>query len=115
MYFGVGETTLQPLSYHPRNDDSQPTQTNAEYDKREDALSYRRPGRTASGYEYVTDQRYNEYEGENSGFNLNLDRTFWGAFRFALGTDVSRMIIRSYDGKISKAKILTSEKLIFRL
>ena len=104
LYFGVGETTLQPLSYHPRNDDSQPTQTNAEYDKREDALSYRRPGRTASGYEYVTDQRYNEYEGENSGFNLNLDRTFWGAFRFALGTDVSRMIIRSYDGKISKAK-----------
>jgi hypothetical protein len=104
QYFGVGESTLKPLSYHPRNDPSQPLVTNAEFDKREEALSYRRPGRTARGSDYVTDQRYNEYDAENSGFTLNVDRTFWGAFRFALGADVSRMIVRAYDGKIMKAK-----------
>lgn len=104
QYFGVGESTLKPLSYHPRNDASQPLITNAEFDKREEALSYRRPNRTALGSDYVTDQRYNEYDAENSGFTLNVDRTFWGAFRFALGADVSRMIVRAYDGKIMKAK-----------
>jgi hypothetical protein len=45
QYYGVGESTLKPLSYHPRNDDSQPIVTNAEFDKREEALSYRRPSR----------------------------------------------------------------------
>ena len=104
QYFGVGESTLKPLSYHPRNDVSQPLITNAEFDKREEALSYRRPNRSALGSDYVTDQRYNEYDAENSGFTLNVDRTFWGAFRFALGADVSRMIVRAYDGKITKAK-----------
>ncbi len=104
QYFGVGESTLKPLSYHPRNDASQPLTTNAEFDKREEALSYRRPTRSTLGSDYVTDQRYNEYDAENSGFTLNVDRTFWGAFRFALGADVSRMIVRVYDGKIMKAK-----------
>jgi len=104
LYFGIGESTLNPLSYHPRNDSSQPIITNANYAEREEALSFRRPARTNSGTEYVTDQKYNEYDAENSGFTLNFDRTFWGAFRFALGADAYRMIVRTYDGKIIKAK-----------
>ena len=104
QYYGVGESTLKPLSYHPRNDDSQPIVTNAEFDKREEALSYRRPSRGRDASSYVTDQKYNEFDSENTGFALNVDRTFWGAFRFAVGADAYRMIVRTYDGKVFKAK-----------
>ncbi|HMV40968.1 MAG TPA: DUF5982 domain-containing protein [Leptospiraceae bacterium] len=104
QYYGVGESTLHPLSYHPRNDDSQPLVTNAEYSQREEAISFRRPGRVLNGPTYVTDQKYNEFDAENSGFFVNIDRTFWKVFRFAVGADGYRMIVRPCDGQIVKAK-----------
>lgn len=104
QYFGVGEESLKPLSYHPRNDPSQPLVTNADYSQREEALSFRRPGRTSNGPSYVTDQKYNEFDAENSGFFINIDKTIFKIFRLAFGADAYRMIVRPYDNKIVKAK-----------
>ena len=49
-------------------------------------------------------KKYNEFDSENTGFALTVDRTFWGAFRFALGADIYRMIVRTYDRKVFKSK-----------
>lgn len=104
LYFGTDASTLHPLSYHPRNDYSAPLERNADYSQREEALSYRRPGRNVNDPPYVTDKKYNEYDSEISWFTFNGDRTFSGAFRFAFGFDANRTIIRAYDGKSFKAK-----------
>ncbi len=104
QYFGVGEETLKPLTYYPRNDDSQPLMNNADFSEREEAMSYRRKSRRANEAPIVTDRFYNQYKAEQSAITTTVDRIFWGKFRFALGIDIFKTVIKTYDGRWVKSK-----------
>jgi hypothetical protein len=104
QYFGVGEETLKPLTYYPRNDDSQNLVNNADFSEREEALSYRRRNRSGSIFPIITDRFYNQYKFEQTHFLSSIDRIFLGKFRIAFGVDFNKTIIKTYDGVWSKAK-----------
>ncbi len=44
LYFGVGESTLKPLTYHERNQPGAPQVTNGQYGLQESTFQYQRPG-----------------------------------------------------------------------
>jgi hypothetical protein len=104
QYFGVGEETLKPLSHYPRNDNTQAIVYNSDFNEREEALSFRRRGKRGSELPVVTDKFYNEYQAEQSGFTSSVDRTFWGKYRFAVGIDIYKTVIKTYDNRWTKAK-----------
>lgn len=99
MYFGVGEETLDGLSYYNRNNRRDRRIYNAEYEERQRNLSYRRDSRVAGELPIVTDTKYNEFEASNQLFSFNVDRTFWGKFRFLTGLDFNKVRVKPYDGR----------------
>jgi len=104
MYFGIGESSMNGLTYYDRNDINNQKNYNAGYEERQKNLSMRRKSNNLSEPPYVTDTKYNEYEAQGNLFSVNLDRTFWGKYRFLTGGDFYKVIIHPYDGKWFKAK-----------
>jgi len=104
MYFGIGESSMNGLSYNDRNDSSNQKIYNANYEERQRNLSYRRKSNRTNEPPYVTDTKYNEYETSNNLFSINVDRTFLGKYRFLTGVDLSKIIVNTYDGKWFKSK-----------
>lgn len=77
LFFGVGENTLQPLSYLERNDPNGQIRRNAPFSDYEDNLNYRRPGDAGSGEApIVSDHRYNRYDIENPNFSTSGEYSF---------------------------------------
>jgi hypothetical protein len=104
LYFGFGEETLRPLTYRERNDPRQPLVRNATFDKYQEALEYRRQG-GAGEPDFVTDRMYNRYDNENPNIQLSAERSYFGGtVRLVGGTRLSRQVIRTFDGKLFKAK-----------
>jgi hypothetical protein len=104
LYFGVGEDTLLPLSYHENNDESRPLRQNATFSEYMDAGLYKRPG-DAGQAPFVSDSKYNRYEMENPNANLSSERSFFGGIvRLVAGTRLSRQIVRTFDGQSTLAK-----------
>nr|WP_246051996.1 DUF5982 domain-containing protein [Leptospira idonii] len=106
LYFGIGEKTLQPLSYLERNDPTGRMIRNAPFADYEANLHYRRPGDAGIGEApYVTDSRYNRYDIENPNFSFSGEYSFFGGkVRTVTGMRLSKQIIRTYDGKTYDAK-----------
>lgn len=104
MYFGIGESSMNGLSYNDRNDVSNQRVQNANYEDRKQNLSYRRKSNNANEPPIVTDTKYNEYETSGNLFSFNVDRTFLGKFRFLTGADVYKITVRTYDGKWFRSK-----------
>lgn len=99
MYFGIGEDSLDGLSYYDRNNRKNQKIFNAGYEERQRNLSYRRDSTIQNELPVVTDLKYNEFEASNNLWSFNLDRTFWGKFRFLTGLDFNRVRVKPYDGK----------------
>lgn len=106
LYFGIGEQTLQPLSYIERNDPTGTQVRNAVFDKYEDNLTYRRPGQAGNlEAPIVSDNKYNRYDIENPTFSFSGEYSFLGGtLRAVTGLRLSRQIIRTFDGKWNDAK-----------
>ncbi|WP_411824765.1 Omp85 family outer membrane protein [Leptospira sp. 'Mane'] len=113
LYFGIGEKTLQPLSYLERNDPAGRMVRNAPFSDYETNLGYRRPGDVGAGEApYVTDSRYNRYDIENPNFSFSGEYSFFGGtVRTVTGVRLSKQIVRTYDGKTYDAKFGASEQL----
>lgn len=104
LYFGMGEETLRPLRYRDRNDPRAPMIRNATFQNYMRAMEYRRPG-GAGEAEAVTDRMYNRYDNENPNIQLSAERSFFGGtVRLVGGTRLSRQVIRTFDGKLFRAK-----------
>lgn len=104
LYFGYGEETLRPLSYRDRNDPNQPLVRNATFNDYQEAQSYRRPG-NAGEAPFVTDRQFNRYDLENPNIQLSGERSFFGGtVRLVGGTRFSKQTLRTFDGKVFKAK-----------
>jgi len=106
LYFGIGEQTLQPLSYLDRNDPNGRIIRNAPFNQYEENLGFRRPGTSGSlEAPQVTDNRFNRYDIENPNFGLSGEYAFFGGVvRMVTGVRLSRQIIRTYDGRWYDAK-----------
>ncbi|MCZ8342673.1 MAG: DUF5982 domain-containing protein [Leptospira sp.] len=104
LFFGVGESSLQPLAYHQRNDETRPLVQNGTFNDYMEAGLYKRPG-DAGQAPFVSDAKYNRYEMENPNANLSAEKSlFGGTVRLVAGTRLSKQIIRTFDGKSTVAK-----------
>ncbi|HNE54388.1 MAG TPA: DUF5982 domain-containing protein [Leptospiraceae bacterium] len=126
LFFGLGESTMKGLSYHPRNDYSQPLVTNGTFPEMQEAQEFRRPPNAGEPQylsdnfynsallannpvpgmrnQYVTDKKYNRYDLEVPQVNLSAENSFFGGvMRLVVGTKLSNNIVRRYDGSIQKA------------
>lgn len=104
LYFGIGEKTLQPLSYKQRNDPTGETVHEGNFLEREKQLSYSQPSSNGISYR-VMDKKYNYYELENTFSTLSLERNYFkGLVRLAGGFKFARNIIHFFDGKIFPAR-----------
>ncbi|MDI7214357.1 Omp85 family outer membrane protein [Leptospira santarosai] len=117
LYFGVGESTLKPLTYRERNQPGGIHVTNAEYNSQESAFLYQRPGglmdpvelrgRVYSGVPTgakVTDRMYNRYTIQTPQLNFSSERSFLhGTMRLVAGFRFSNNIVEVYDGKFVKS------------
>ncbi|TGN19736.1 Omp85 family outer membrane protein [Leptospira idonii] len=102
QYFGLGESSLQPLSYLERNQPDGRMHRNASYSDFESGNSYI----TSRGYgrEAVSTQRNHEYQFQTTYAQFFLDKTIFKVFRIWGGSEVSNNIVRRYDGTWTKAK-----------
>ncbi|MDI7210859.1 Omp85 family outer membrane protein [Leptospira santarosai] len=117
LYFGVGESTLKPLTYRERNQPGGIHVINAEYNSQESAFLYQRPGglmdpvelrgRVYSGVPTgakVTDRMYNRYTIQTPQLNFSSERSFLhGTMRLVAGFRFSNNIVEVYDGKFVKS------------
>ncbi|MDI7228464.1 DUF5982 domain-containing protein [Leptospira santarosai] len=117
LYFGVGESTLKPLTYRERNQPGGIHVANAEYNSQESAFLYQRPGglmdpvelrgRVYSGVPSgakVTDRMYNRYTIQTPQLNFSSERSFLhGTMRLVAGFRFSNNIVEVYDGKFVKS------------
>ncbi|MBK6604832.1 MAG: BamA/TamA family outer membrane protein [Leptospiraceae bacterium] len=126
LFFGLGEASMKGLSYHPRNDYSQPIVTNGNFPDQQDSQAFRRPPNAGEpqyldnaaynsaliarnpisgmGSVPVTDQKFNRYDLEVPQVNLSAENSFFGGLmRLVVGTKLSNNIVRRYDGTIQKA------------
>jgi outer membrane protein assembly factor BamA len=126
LYFGIGESTLRPLSYRDRNEFGQPLRTNASFPEQQEALGFRREPRGPNEIVYfdnpyvnayanqnfqflqeqkVTDRMYNRYELEVPQANLSAERSYFnGLVRTVVGAKFSNNIVRTFDGTLQKAR-----------
>ncbi|MDF3818372.1 DUF5982 domain-containing protein [Leptospira sp. 96542] len=120
LYFGVGESSMQPLSYIDRNQTNGRIVRNSSYLDQETNLTYFRPGTPSDsilfgGKSYtgfpsrdgyvVTDRMYNRYEIETPMATVSTERSFvGGTVRLVTGLKFSNNIIRTYDGKFIQGK-----------
>ena len=126
LFFGLGEASMKGLSYHPRNDYSQPIVTNGNFPDQQESQAFRRPPNAGEpqyldnaaynsaliarnpisgmGSVPVTDQKFNRYDLEVPQVNLSTENSFFGGLmRLVVGTKLSNNIVRRYDGTIQKA------------
>jgi hypothetical protein len=126
LYFGIGEKTLEPLSYKDRNDPAGPLRTNATFPETQEALGYRRDPRGPNEVMYidgripntlltqnypglqnqkVTDRMYNRYGLSNTQANLSAEKSFFnGLVRTVWGARFSRAIVTTFDGTLQRAR-----------
>lgn len=102
QYFGIGKESLSPLSYLERNQREGRTVRNAEYGDFENANQY--VSNRGIGREAVSTQRNHEYIFETTYAQFSLDKTVQKVFRIWGGTELSKNIVRRYDGKWTEAK-----------
>jgi hypothetical protein len=81
LYFGVTENSLQPLSFYPNNDKTQPIVNNAAYSEYENSL--------------IGNKRYyNNYQKEETVLNLIFEHSFFrGKWRAFFGYELSNLNI----------------------
>ncbi|MDF3821218.1 DUF5982 domain-containing protein [Leptospira sp. 96542] len=105
LYFGMGESTLQPLSYLQRNDPTGQIVRNAPFASYEENLNYRRPGDVGVGESpIVSDSKYNRYDIESPEFSLSGEYSFFGGtVRTVTGARFSKQTVRTFDGKNNNA------------
>ncbi|MBE7411726.1 MAG: BamA/TamA family outer membrane protein [Leptospiraceae bacterium] len=99
QYFGIGESTMKPLTYRTKNLSSENLHENAQFSEMEDAYSYRRPSNSPNAPRYVSDVDKNVYDFGSTTLSILLDRTFFGAFRILFSPEFSQNVIRTYDYK----------------
>ncbi|EQA69501.1 Omp85 family outer membrane protein [Leptospira noguchii] len=105
QYFGIGESSLQSLSYSPRNLPGIGRVGNASFDAYETSQSYIRPSRTGSEITpTVSDQGYNQYLFNSTTFFNGIDYTFWKAWKWVIANEISRNIIGHSDGVWNPSK-----------
>lgn len=106
LYFGVGEKTLQPLSYLERNDPTGRQVRNATFDEYSENLAFRRPNDMSGiAAPTVADNKYNRYQLENPNYTMSGEYSFLGGtLRTIAGVRLSKQIIRTFDGKWQDAK-----------
>lgn len=105
LYFGVGEETMEPLGYRPRNDPAAPLLPNKTFDETQKNLAYRRPanqGRPFTTHE--TDQKYNRYYYEMPGGSFTVYNNALRDFSFVGCLYSARYIIKAYDNRIFRAQ-----------
>ncbi|MCZ8344637.1 MAG: DUF5982 domain-containing protein [Leptospira sp.] len=114
LYFGIGESTMQPLQYLERNDPSGRIVRNAPFAAYEDNLSFRRPGDVGIGEApVVSDNKYNRYDIESPEFSLSGEYSFFGGtVRAVTGARFSKQIIRTFDGKYNEARLGSPDGLL---
>lgn len=116
LYFGIGESSMNSLTYLERNQPNERQVRNASFIDQETNLSYYRPGtssdpfyvagKTISGIPQtpgyvVTDRMYNRYTIETPMATLSAERSIvGGTFRLVSGFKFSNNIIRTYDGRM---------------
>ncbi|OQM30942.1 Omp85 family outer membrane protein [Leptospira interrogans] len=119
LYFGVGESTLKPLTYHERNQPGAPQVTNGQYGLQESTFQYQRPGGSGDPIELggrlysgvssgpgfnVTDRMYNRYTIQTPQLNFSTERSFFhGTVRLVAGFRLSNNIVHVNDGKFVKS------------
>lgn len=119
LYFGVGEDTLKPLTYHERNQPGAPQVTNGQYGLQESTFQYQRPGGSGDPIELggrlysgvssgpgfnVTDRMYNRYTIQTPQLNFSTERSFFhGTVRLVAGFRLSNNIVHVNDGKFVKS------------
>ncbi|TGL98015.1 hypothetical protein EHQ76_13350 [Leptospira barantonii] len=105
QYFGIGESSLQSLSYRPRNLPGVGQVGNANFDAYEASQSYVRPSRAASEITpTVSDQGYNQYLFNSTTLFNSIDYTFWKAFKWVVANEISKNIIGHSDGVWNPSK-----------
>ncbi|AYV57138.1 hypothetical protein EFP84_17570 [Leptospira kmetyi] len=105
QYFGIGESSLQSLSYRPRNLPGVGQVGNANFDAYETSQSYIRPSRSASEITpTVSDQGYNQYLFNSTTLFNSIDYTFWKAFKWVIANEISKNIIGHSDGVWNPSK-----------
>lgn len=102
QYFGFGSQSLQPLSYQNRNQPEGQVFRNARYPDYESANAFgtnRGPGR-----EFVSTSRYHEYYFETTYSQFFVDKTIYKVFRIWGGTELSKNVVRRWDGTWTSAR-----------
>ncbi len=102
QYFGVGKEALTPLSYLERNQPDGRLVRNGTYSDFETANSYYT--NRGFGREAVSTQRNHEYQFETTYAQFFLDKTIYQVFRVWIGSELSKNVIRRYDGKWTEAR-----------
>ncbi|TGK56084.1 peptide-binding protein [Leptospira wolffii] len=119
LFFGLGENSLQTLSYHDRGQSGGDVFTNSTFDAQQRNLAYQRPGGPGdpvminggvySGFQSqngfnVTNTMYNRYNLISPTANLSGERSYvGGTVRLVAGLRVSQNIVRSFDGTLVRA------------
>lgn len=127
LYFGIGESSMKPLSYLDRNQPYNRQVNNASFIDQETNLTYYRPGtssdpfqvggKTLSGFPQtpgyvVTDKMYNRYTIETPMATVSVERSYvGGTVRLVSGLKFSNNIIRTYDGKMVRGVDPTFDQL----
>nr|PJZ92705.1 hypothetical protein CH379_11715 [Leptospira ellisii] len=105
QYFGIGESSLSPLSYPLRNQPGASRIQNADFGAYEESQSYIRPSRGGSEITpTVSDQGYNQYLFNSTTLFNSVDYTFWKAWKWVVANEISKNIIRHSDGVWNPAK-----------
>lgn len=97
QYFGIGEKTLQPLSYRPQNLSSWSPINNASYSDYANAQTFSAPSTRNGQFPAQSNLNYNSYDFETTTVTFSLDKTFLGAFRWVIAPEFSRNIARTFD------------------
>ncbi|EQA43912.1 outer membrane protein, OMP85 family [Leptospira broomii serovar Hurstbridge str. 5399] len=114
LFFGVGESSLQNLSSHDRNQPGSQLDTNQTFTQQQQNLAYTRPGGpgdpvalgggTYSGLPAqngfrVSDGQYNRYNIISPTANLSAEHSYLGGtVRLVTGARFSQNIVRTFDG-----------------
>ncbi|TGK44492.1 Omp85 family outer membrane protein [Leptospira andrefontaineae] len=120
LFFGVGESTLQGLSYRERNQEGGNLFSNSTFEDQQTNLSYMRPGgpddpvmlngAVYSGFSSgpgfrVTDSLHNRYNIITPSFQTSAERSYFGGvFRLVAGIKLSQNIIKTFDGVITNGR-----------
>lgn len=101
QYFGIGNEGLKPLSYRERNQESGRINRNSTFEDFENANSF---ARDKGKGEFVSTQKYHNYQFETFGGSFNVDKTIFQVFRVWTGVEFSKNIVRLYDNRWTESK-----------